>query len=288
MGVVSIGFLAFMIFTSNPFERILPAAAEGRDLNPLLQDFGLIVHPPMLYMGYVGFAVPFAFAIAALLDRNASTARRSGRRLAALDTALDQCRLGLPDPGHRAGQLVGVLRTGLGRLVVLGSGRERQLHAVARGRGAAALAGDHREARQLPQLDPAAGHRHVLAVAAGHLPRALRRADQRARVRRRSGARPVHPDLPRPDRRRLAAAVCAARGRCAGQAVRRPVARNAAAAQQRLPHRRLRDGADRHALSAAARRDRQRGQDLGRSAVLLAAVHRADAADRAAGAAPGR
>jgi cytochrome c-type biogenesis protein CcmF len=72
MGVVSIGFLAFMIFTSNPFERILPAAAEGRDLNPLLQDFGLIVHPPMLYMGYVGFAVPFAFAIAALLDRNAS------------------------------------------------------------------------------------------------------------------------------------------------------------------------------------------------------------------------
>ena len=72
MGVVSVGFLAFLIFTSNPFERILPAAAEGRDLNPLLQDFGLIVHPPMLYMGYVGFVVPFAFAIAALLDRNAS------------------------------------------------------------------------------------------------------------------------------------------------------------------------------------------------------------------------
>jgi cytochrome c-type biogenesis protein CcmF len=72
MGVVSVGFLAFMIFTSNPFERILPAAAEGRDLNPLLQDPGLIIHPPMLYMGYVGFSVPFAFAIAALLDRNAS------------------------------------------------------------------------------------------------------------------------------------------------------------------------------------------------------------------------
>jgi cytochrome c-type biogenesis protein CcmF len=72
MGVISVGFLAFMIFTSNPFERILPAAAEGRDLNPLLQDPGLIFHPPMLYMGYVGFGVPFAFAIAALLDRNAS------------------------------------------------------------------------------------------------------------------------------------------------------------------------------------------------------------------------
>jgi cytochrome c-type biogenesis protein CcmF len=68
MGIVAVGFLSFMIFTSNPFERLLPAAAEGRDLNPLLQDPGLIIHPPMLYIGYVGFAVPFAFAIAALLE----------------------------------------------------------------------------------------------------------------------------------------------------------------------------------------------------------------------------
>lgn len=68
MGLVSLGFLAFLIFTSNPFARLLPAAIEGRDLNPLLQDPGLIIHPPMLYAGYVGFSVPFAFAIAALLD----------------------------------------------------------------------------------------------------------------------------------------------------------------------------------------------------------------------------
>ncbi len=67
MGLVATGFLAFLIFTSDPFERLLPAAAEGRDLNPLLQDPGMIVHPPMLYLGYVGFSVPFAFAIAALL-----------------------------------------------------------------------------------------------------------------------------------------------------------------------------------------------------------------------------
>jgi cytochrome c-type biogenesis protein CcmF len=67
LGLVSIGFLLFMLLTSNPFERILPAPAEGRDLNPLLQDPGLAIHPPMLYMGYVGFAVPFAFAIAAML-----------------------------------------------------------------------------------------------------------------------------------------------------------------------------------------------------------------------------
>ncbi|MDP2693721.1 MAG: cytochrome c biogenesis protein CcsA, partial [Gallionella sp.] len=67
MGLVSVGFLLFMLLTSNPFERLLPAAVDGRDLNPLLQDPGLVIHPPMLYMGYVGFSVAFAFAIAALL-----------------------------------------------------------------------------------------------------------------------------------------------------------------------------------------------------------------------------
>ena len=67
MGLVSVGFLLFLLFTSNPFLRLVPAAAEGRDLNPLLQDPGMVIHPPMLYMGYVGFSVAFAFAIAALL-----------------------------------------------------------------------------------------------------------------------------------------------------------------------------------------------------------------------------
>ena len=68
MGLISCGFLLFTLFTSNPFERLLPAAADGRDLNPLLQDPGMVIHPPMLYMGYVGFVVAFAFAIAALLS----------------------------------------------------------------------------------------------------------------------------------------------------------------------------------------------------------------------------
>jgi cytochrome c-type biogenesis protein CcmF len=66
LGLVATGFLAFILFTSNPFERLLPVPAEGRDLNPLLQDPGLTVHPPMLYMGYVGFSVAFSLAIAAL------------------------------------------------------------------------------------------------------------------------------------------------------------------------------------------------------------------------------
>jgi cytochrome c-type biogenesis protein CcmF len=68
MGLISVGFLLFMLIASNPFERLLPAAADGRDLNPLLQDPGMVFHPPMLYMGYVGFSVAFAFSMAALID----------------------------------------------------------------------------------------------------------------------------------------------------------------------------------------------------------------------------
>lgn len=68
LGLVAVGFLLFMLITSNPFARLADIPADGRDLNPLLQDPGLVFHPPMLYMGYVGMAVPFAFAIAALLN----------------------------------------------------------------------------------------------------------------------------------------------------------------------------------------------------------------------------
>jgi cytochrome c-type biogenesis protein CcmF len=68
MGLVCAGFLAFMLFTSNPFDRLFPVPLDGRDLNPLLQDPGMVLHPPMLYMGYVGFSVAFAFAVAALLS----------------------------------------------------------------------------------------------------------------------------------------------------------------------------------------------------------------------------
>lgn len=68
LGLVSVGFTLFILTTSNPFERLLPAAMDGRDLNPLLQDPGLVIHPPMLYMGYVGMSVAFAFALAALLS----------------------------------------------------------------------------------------------------------------------------------------------------------------------------------------------------------------------------
>ena len=74
LGAISVGFLAFMLFTSNPFLRLVPAAPNGLDLNPLLQDLAMVLHPPLLYMGYVGFSVVFAFAISALLSRRLDAA----------------------------------------------------------------------------------------------------------------------------------------------------------------------------------------------------------------------
>ncbi|MEO7116355.1 MAG: heme lyase CcmF/NrfE family subunit, partial [Caldimonas sp.] len=70
MGLLSFGFLLFLLVTSNPFDRLLPVPADGRDLNPLLQDPGMVIHPPMLYMGYVGLSVAFSFAVAALIGGN--------------------------------------------------------------------------------------------------------------------------------------------------------------------------------------------------------------------------
>jgi len=68
LGLLSVGFLLFALLTSNPFDRLVPPPADGGDLNPLLQDPGLAIHPPLLYIGYVGFSVAFAFAIAAMIS----------------------------------------------------------------------------------------------------------------------------------------------------------------------------------------------------------------------------
>ena len=134
MGLVSGGFMLFTLWTSNPFLRLIPAAADGADLNPVLQDFALAIHPPMLYTGYVGFSVAFAFACAAMLEGRLDQAWAQWTR------PWTHVRLDVPDHRHRARQLVGLLRTRLGRLVVLGSGRERLVHAVAGRHRAGALA----------------------------------------------------------------------------------------------------------------------------------------------------
>src|SRR5690606_16343764 len=67
-GMVASAFLLFVLFTSNPFTRLIPAPIEGKDLNPILQDVGLAIHPPLLYLGYVGFSISFSFAVAALIE----------------------------------------------------------------------------------------------------------------------------------------------------------------------------------------------------------------------------
>jgi cytochrome c-type biogenesis protein CcmF len=74
LGLISIGFVLFILLTSNPFERLLPAPADGQDLNPLLQDPAMVAHPPLLYLGYVGFAVVFSLAVAAMLGGRLDTA----------------------------------------------------------------------------------------------------------------------------------------------------------------------------------------------------------------------
>ncbi len=97
MGLISVGFLLFMLFTSNPFDRLFPAAMDGRDLNPLLQDPGLVIHPPMLYMGYVGFSVAFRVRIVCVAGWQA------GFHLGALVTSMDDCGLGVYDHRYRIG-----------------------------------------------------------------------------------------------------------------------------------------------------------------------------------------
>ena len=104
MGMISIGFLLFLLLTSNPFARHLPNfPSDGSDLNPLLQDFGLIIHPPMLYFGYVGFAVAFAFAIAALSSGRLDAAWARWSR------PWTNIAWGFFDHRYRVGKLVGLL-----------------------------------------------------------------------------------------------------------------------------------------------------------------------------------
>ncbi len=96
MGLVSCGFLLFTLLTSNPFLRLLPAAADGEDLTPLLQDPGMVIHPPVLYMGYVGFVVAFAFAVGALLSGRLDTAwARSSRPWTLVAWAFLTCGIAL-------------------------------------------------------------------------------------------------------------------------------------------------------------------------------------------------
>ena len=202
---IACAFYLFILITSNPFARIAHAPAEGRDLNPILQDIGLAVHPPLLYLGYVGFSISFSFAIAALIDGKIDAAWARWVRPWTL-VAWMFLTLGIAmgsywayyelgwggwwfwDPVENASLMPWIAGTAL-------------LHS--------AVVMEKRNALKvwtilLAILD-------LLALAARHLPGALRRAHVGTHVRQRSGARRVHPRDPGVFHRRRLCAVCMAR-----------------------------------------------------------------------------
>ena len=143
-------FFSFLVVVvASPFAT-QAAPADGAGMTPSLQNPYMLAHPPLLYLGYVGLTVPFAFAIGALLSG------RLGRALAHRDAALDALRVGGARDRPAARSALGVRRGRLGRLLRVGSGRERRAHAVARGDGVPALGDDPGEARDAEGLERAA------------------------------------------------------------------------------------------------------------------------------------
>ena len=270
--LIGVGFLAFMLFTSNPFLRLDPAPLDGRGLNPILQDPGLAFHPPMLYLGYVGLSTAYSFAVAALIEgRVDATWARWVRpwTLAAwvaltLGIALGSWwayyELGWGgwwfwDPVENASFMPWLAATALLHSATVVEKR------------------DTLKSWTDPARDPG-----LLAVAAGHLPGPLGRADLGARLRHRPDARRVHPGPARDRDRRLAAALRLARAGPAGRRHVRPdLARGRPAAQQPAAVDRRRHRAPGHALPAGAGHDR-RPQDLGGCALLQRHLHPADGA----------
>ena len=163
LGAISAGFLLFALTVSDPFIRLWPPPLDGHDMNPLLQDPGLAFHPPVLYAGYVGFAIPFAFAVAALLEGRVDA---TWARWVRPWTLASWCLL---TGGIALGSWWAYLRTGLGRLLVLGSGRKRLASAVADRNRAATLGDRGREARGVENLDGSSGNHDLLAKPVRHL-----------------------------------------------------------------------------------------------------------------------
>ena len=197
--------------SSRARSRPQAAPADGAGLNPSLQNPYMIAHPPMLYLGYVGLTVPFAFAMGALLSRP------HRRALDRRDAPLDARRLGVPRRRPAARRALGLRRDRLGRLLRVGSGRERGADAVARGDRVPALGDDPGEARDAEGLEHAARRARVLPLDLRHVPDALRRRSTRStrsrRARSAAGSSAssssavvfARPDLP------AAAAACARR-----------------------------------------------------------------------------
>jgi cytochrome c-type biogenesis protein CcmF len=186
-GALALGFFAFLLFASNPFARLDPPAAEGRGLNPLLQDPGLVFHPPTLYLGYVGLSVAFSLAVGALI---------SGRVDSALAKAMRPWVLGawvLLTIGIAAGSYWAYYELGWGGWWFWDPVENASLDAVARGHRAPAFGQRPGGKGLASRLDGDAGDGRLLDVDDRHLPGAVGSADVGARLRRRPAARHVHP-----------------------------------------------------------------------------------------------
>ena len=186
-------FAALLVFLESPFDRTIgPLPAEGVGLNPLLRHPSMMIHPPMLYSGYTLFAVPFAFAVGALV------ARRLNADWIRSHAPVHARRLVLPRRRDRARRALVVLRARLGRLLGLGPGRERVADAVADRHRVPALGDDPGEARDAEDVERLAGAGHRRARHPRHVPGALGDPGLDPRVRRLDARRAV----PGADRRR--------------------------------------------------------------------------------------
>ena len=259
---ISAAFLLFILLTSNPFARIPNPPMEGNDLNPLLQDPGLAIHPPLLYLGYVGLSITYSFAAAALITGriDAVFARfvRPWTLIAwicltlgiAMGSYWAYYTLGWGgfwfwDPVENASLMPWLAATAL-------------IHCT--------LVMEQREALKIWTIFLV--HSRLFPVADRHLPRALRRPDFGSHLRQRSPARRLHPRHSRAFHRRLARALRRARGRPeAGRPFRADFAGRGARPQQSPADDELRHGFCRHALSARAR-SADRRENFGRRAVL--------------------
>ena len=156
MGIISLGFFLFMLTTSDPFTRLLPPADQGRDLNPILQDPAMAIHPPMLYTGYVGFSVAFAFAVAALLGGRMDSVWARWARPWTLTAWL------FLSFGITLGSWWSYYELGWGGWWFWDPVENASFMPWLDGHGPGAFPGGHREARRIQELDRALGHRGFL------------------------------------------------------------------------------------------------------------------------------
>src|SRR3984893_742156 len=272
LGIISFGFLLFTLATSNPFLRLDPAAPGGHD--PESDPAGSGVGDPPADSLYRLCGLCRGVRVRVRGDAR----RPAGPDLGPLDAAVDHHRVGLPHLRHRAGKLLGVLRARLGRLLVLGSGRERFVHAVADGYRAGALARGYGQARPVQELDAAAGDPGVFHEHARHLPGALRGARVGALVRSGSEPRHFHSGLSHHHDRRSPESLCLARAAAEVDGrVRARVARIVSPLQQRAAGHCRNHSVRRHA-GAADLGCAEAGHGVGRAAILQSDLHAVDVA----------